>query len=173
MPAPAVRDIVGNLFGRRLSGSDVVSPYWSEVGSIGEDDARKTLIRWMVRNIHSLVAANLKVQPLKSRSTFNPEVWRQNRVCKAKAKLVQQLAADHVVVRDQEAPVVLGVHVVWQQRIYNIDCKVLSVEPGIHLLLGINDLIDPAIEPVGIRRNWNQRLVVNPAEAGGQVRQRI
>ena len=105
MPAPGIRDIVRNLLGRGLSGPDVVSAYWSEVRAIGEDNAGKALVRRMVQYIHALIATYLKVQSLKSCSTFNPEVGGKYCVRKAIAKLVQQSAADHVVVRDQEAPI--------------------------------------------------------------------
>ncbi len=60
-----------------------------------------------------------------------------------------------------------GVHVVWQQWVYNVDGKVFPVETGIHLLLRGNDLINPGIESISIRRNRNQCLVIDTTRKTG------
>src|ERR1700677_2949173 len=127
----------------------------------------------MVGNIYSLVATYLKVQALKSSSTFNPEVRGQNRVREAIAKLIQQPTADHIVVGDQETAVMFAIYVVRQQWVYNVDSKIFPVEPGIHLLLRSNHLVNACIEPVCIRWNRNECLVIDTTESRGQVRKRI
>src|SRR5580704_5336977 len=66
-----------------------------------------------------------------------------------------------------------GVHVVWQQRIDNVNSKIFPAESGIQLLLRSNNLINPGIESISIRWNRNQGLVVDSPKSGGQVRQRI
>src|SRR3984885_11430754 len=75
--------------------------------------------------------------------------------------------------RHQKTAVMLSVHVVRQQWVYNVHSKVLPVEPGVHLLLRGNDLINSGIEAVCIRWNGNQRLVIDAAKRGGQIRQWI
>src|ERR1700679_2439884 len=124
----------------------------------------------MVGNIYSLVATYLKVQALKSSSTFNPEVRGQNRVREAIAKLIQQSTADHIIVGDQETAVMFAIYVVRQQWVYNVNSKIFSVEPSIHLLLRSNHLVNACIEPVCIRWNRNECLVIDTTESRGQVR---
>jgi hypothetical protein len=51
---------------------------------------------------------------------------------------------------DEEATVMFAVYVVWQERVADVDFEVLPVEPGIHLLLRVSNLVDPRIESVGI-----------------------
>jgi hypothetical protein len=82
----------------------------------------------MVGNIYSLVATYLKVQALKSSSTFNPEVRGQNRVREAIAKLIQQSTADHIIMGDQETAVMFAIYVVRQPWVYNVSSKIFSVD---------------------------------------------
>src|ERR1700722_19421417 len=173
MSAPGIGDVVCNLLGCGESRADVVSADGSEVCSIGENDARKPLVCGMVRNVYTLVAAHLKTQALKSRSTLNSKVRGKNRVCEPIAELIQKPAADLIVMRHQETPVMLGVHVVRQQWVYNVHSKILPVEPGIHLLLRGKDLVNSGIEAVCVRWNRHQCLVIDAAKRRGQIRQWI
>src|SRR6202021_1702510 len=111
-----------------------------------------------------------KAQPCKSCRTFNTKVRGKNCVRETIAELIQKPAADVIAMRYQKAPVMLRVHIVRQQWVYNVHRKVLPVESGIHLLLGGNDLIDGGVEAVCVRWNRNQRLVIDSAKRGGQIR---
>src|SRR5271156_7030757 len=122
----------------------------------------------MMRNVYTLKA--------QLRDSFGPldrEIRGENRVSKAEAKLIQPSAADVIVVGDQKAPVVLGVHIVRQQWVHYIDEQVLPVEAGIHLLLRCNDLIDSSVKTVCIRGNRDKGLVIQTTAKIARIRQRI
>jgi hypothetical protein len=86
-----------------------------------------------------------------------------NRVRKPVAELVEQVGTDCVIVRNQEASVVLSVRIVRQERVHHVGRHILPVEPRIDLLLRIDNLIDPPIEPVRLGRNWLQGFIVEAA----------
>src|SRR6202041_1523680 len=88
-------------------------------------------------------------------------------------EFIQQVIGELVVMRNQEAAVMLGIDVIRKQRIDDIDQHVLPVVADEHLLFGGDDLIDAAVETVGIRRHWYQRLVIQSARQSAAVRQRI
>jgi hypothetical protein len=54
-----------------------------------------------------------------------------------------------------------SIYVTRQQWVYHIHCQVLAIESSIHLLLRVNYLIDASIKAIGIRKNWNECLIVN------------
>jgi hypothetical protein len=93
-----------------------------EVRAIGEDNAGEPSIGWMMGNIYAL-----KSQLRDGGGALDGESRRQNRVTETKAKLIQPSAADLVVVGDQETPIVLSIHVVWKQRIYDVDQEIFQL----------------------------------------------
>src|ERR1700677_1071516 len=75
--------------------------------------------------------------------------------------------------RNQEAAVMLGIDVIRQQRIDDIDLHVLPVVADEHLLFGRDDLIDASVETVGARGHGYQRLVVQSTRQSAAVRKRV
>ena len=102
MSAPGIRDVVCNLLGCGKGRANVVPADWSEVRSIGENDARKSLVRRMVRNVYALVATHLKAQPLKSCGTFNSKVRGKNRVSVTIAELIQKPAGQIIIIKTKK-----------------------------------------------------------------------
>src|ERR1700721_3266383 len=66
-----------------------------------------------------------------------------------------------------------AIYVVRQQWVYNLNSKIFSVDPSIPLLLRSNHLVNACIEPVCIRWNRNECLVIDTTESRGQVRKGI
>ncbi len=105
--------------------------------------------------------------------TLDGKVGQKDRGGEAVTEFVQQVAGEFVVMRNQEAAVMLVVHVVRQQRIEDVDQHVLPVVADEHLLFGRDDLVDAAVETIGARRSGHQRLIVQSARQIVVVRQRI